>query len=57
VLLSSKTVLYSGVAAELTRLDPDHVFCIGLTTALADAVRAALPSASVVSINGTLAGR
>ncbi|MBN1631915.1 MAG: cell wall-binding repeat-containing protein [Thermoleophilia bacterium] len=54
VLLSSKTVLYSGVRAELERLDPDHVFCIGLTLALADQVRAALPSAAVTSINGIL---
>ncbi|MBN1629527.1 MAG: cell wall-binding repeat-containing protein [Thermoleophilia bacterium] len=53
VLLSSKTVLYSGVAAELTRLDPDHVFCIGLTgTAVADAVQGILPEAAVVTING-----
>ncbi|MBN1629318.1 MAG: cell wall-binding repeat-containing protein [Thermoleophilia bacterium] len=55
VLLSSKTVLYSGVAAELTRLDPDHVFCIGLTgTTVADGVRALLPGAAVTSINGVL---
>ncbi|MBN1629362.1 MAG: cell wall-binding repeat-containing protein, partial [Thermoleophilia bacterium] len=53
VLLSSKTILYSAVAAELTRLDPDHVFCIGLTgTTVADAVAALLPGATVISING-----
>jgi hypothetical protein len=54
VLLSSKTALYSNVKAELQRLAPDQVFCIGLTgTAVADAVKAALPGAVVTSINGT----
>ena len=55
VLLSSKTDLYSGVAAELMRLHPDYVFCIGLTgTGVADAVKAILPTANVTRINGTL---
>ena len=53
VLLSSKTVLYGNVSTELQRLAPARVFCIGLTAALADAVRAALPAATVTSINGT----
>lgn len=53
VLLSSKTILYSAVKNELQRLGPDHVFCIGLTDALANAVQDALPGAAVSSIRGT----
>jgi hypothetical protein len=54
VLLSSRTVLYTGVRDELLRLAPDHVLCIGLAgTAVADAVKGVLPEANVVSINGT----
>lgn len=54
VLLSSDTLLYSSVAAELQRLGPDYVFCIGMTASLADQVRAALPAATVTPINGLL---
>ncbi|MBN1632461.1 MAG: cell wall-binding repeat-containing protein [Thermoleophilia bacterium] len=54
VLLSSKTILYANVKDELQRLDPDYVFCIGLTSGLAGAVSTALPSATVTSINGSI---
>jgi peptidoglycan hydrolase-like amidase len=53
VLLSSLTGLYGNVEAELLRLAPDYVFCIGLSSAVADAVKAKLPGATVTPINGT----
>ncbi|MBN1629317.1 MAG: cell wall-binding repeat-containing protein, partial [Thermoleophilia bacterium] len=53
VLLNSKTILYSNVRNELIRLDPDYVFCIGLTgTTVANAVQSALPGTAVTMING-----
>jgi hypothetical protein len=53
VLLSSKTILYTAVRDELIRLDPDYVFCIGLTgTTVADAIQTALPGTVVTLING-----
>jgi hypothetical protein len=52
VLLNSTTVLYGAVHDELVRLAPAQVFCIGLSNAVASAVRAALPAATVTSING-----
>jgi Tol biopolymer transport system component len=52
VLLTDKAGLFSTVRAELVRLAPAQVFCIGLSNAVASAVRAALPAATVTSING-----
>jgi Tol biopolymer transport system component/putative cell wall-binding protein len=53
VLLNSTTILYSTVKAELQRLAPDHVFCIGLSSTVATKVQEALPAADVVSIGGS----
>jgi SpoIID/LytB domain protein len=53
VLLNSLTILFDNVRAELVRLAPDRVFCIGLSSAVADAVKVALPGATVTPINGT----
>jgi hypothetical protein len=53
VLLNSTSILYSNVKAELQRLAPGVVFCIGLSDAVAGAVLAALPSATVYLITGT----
>jgi putative cell wall-binding protein len=53
VLLTGTTVLYSTAKAELQRLSPTYVFCIGLSSAVVNAVKAALPSATVTAINGT----
>jgi hypothetical protein len=53
VLLSSITVLMGSVQAELVRLHPDRVFCIGLSSAVANAVKTALPGATVTRINGS----
>jgi putative cell wall-binding protein len=46
-------VLSDSAQAELVRLAPDYVFCIGLSGAVAGAVTAALPGATVTPINGT----
>jgi hypothetical protein len=53
VLLSSITVLMGSVQAELVRLHPDRVFCIGLSSAVANAVKTTLPGATVTRINGS----
>ncbi len=53
VLLTYKTALANNVKAEIVRLNPKYVFCIGLSTATVSAVRAALPiTATVTALNG-----
>jgi len=44
VLLTPASGLENGTKAELQRLAPDYVFCIGLSTAVVDLVEAALPA-------------
>ena len=53
VLLTYKTALANNVKAELQRLAPKYVFCIGLSTAAVNSVKTALPTATVTAINGT----
>jgi hypothetical protein len=53
VLLTQKTGLDIRTKAELQRLAPSSVFCIGLSPTVFAAVRAALPSTNVISITGT----
>jgi len=53
VLLTYKVGLNNGVKAELVRLAPTYVFCVGLPTLVVDQVKAALPTAVVTSITGT----
>ena len=52
VLLTPKWGLNNAVKAELQRLAPERVFCIGLATSTVSAVKAALPTAAVTSISG-----
>lgn len=56
VLLTRSSTLPPGVAAELARLAPGHVWVVGGTGAISDevveAVRATLPSAQVVRLAG-----
>jgi putative cell wall-binding protein len=52
VLLTPGTGLENGTSAELQRLAPDYVFCIGLAVEVVAAVDAALPEAAVTAING-----
>jgi outer membrane protein assembly factor BamB/putative cell wall-binding protein len=53
LLLTPGSGLNTAVRAELLRLAPTHVFCVGLPPAVADAVVTALgPGATVTSING-----
>ena len=52
VLLTPVSGLENGTRAELQRLAPTYVFVIGLSTTVANAVQAALPTATVVAING-----
>jgi hypothetical protein len=52
VLLTYKTALDNGTRAELQRLAPTYVFCIGMSPAVVSAVQAALPTATVTAING-----
>jgi hypothetical protein len=54
VLLTPMVGLENGTKAELQRLAPDYVFVIGLPANVVDAVKAALPSATVTPINGAL---
>jgi putative cell wall-binding protein len=56
VLLTGTTALYSTVKNELVRLNPKYVFCIGLSSTVAHLVKAALPSATVTSVNGAGTG-
>ncbi len=51
-LLTPAVGLENGTSAELQRLDPTNVFVIGLSGTVVSAVQAALPSATVVAING-----
>ncbi len=53
VLLNSPTLLFGYVRDELVRLAPDYVFCIGLSSAVAAAVKAELPGTNVITINGS----
>jgi hypothetical protein len=52
VLLTPTTSLNSGARAELLRLNPSFVVCIGLTDTIRNAVQAALPTATVTTIRG-----
>jgi N-acetylmuramoyl-L-alanine amidase len=52
VLLNSTTILQSTVRNEIVRLAPTYVFCIGLTDAVVNAVKTALPGATVTAIRG-----
>ena len=53
VLLTYKSALANNVKAELQRLAPQYVFCIGLSTSRWTTVKTALPTATVTAINGT----
>ena len=52
VLLTPTSGLENGTKAELQRLAPTYVFVIGLSTTVVNAVQTALPTATVVAING-----
>jgi hypothetical protein len=52
VLLSPKAGLVPAVRTELQRLAPKYVFCIGFSTKVVNAVKAALPTSTVNSITG-----
>ena len=52
MLLTYKTALANNVKAELQRLAPTYVFCIGLSGATVSSVITALPTATVTSITG-----
>jgi hypothetical protein len=52
VLLTPGIGLENGTRAELIRLQPTYVFVIGMSTSIANAIQTALPSATVVPING-----
>jgi outer membrane protein assembly factor BamB len=52
VLLTPASGLENGTRTELQRLAPSVVFCIGLPRAVVNAVKAALPAATVNSITG-----
>lgn len=52
VLLTYRSALANNVTTELQRLAPKHVICIGFSSAVVDAVKAALPTATVTAING-----
>jgi putative cell wall-binding protein len=52
VLLHPKSGLNAAAVNEVKRLAPTKVFCIGLSTSVVNAVIAALPSATVIPING-----
>jgi len=56
VLLTPTVGLENGTRDELIRLQPDTVFVIGLSTAIVDAIRAVLPGAGVVLIEGPVNG-
>jgi hypothetical protein len=53
VLLTPSDGLENGTRAELQRLAPTYVLLVGLSSGITSAVEAALPSATVISINGT----
>ncbi len=52
VLLTPSTGLENGTKAELQRLAPAQIFCIGLSPVAVAAVQAALPTATVTVLNG-----
>jgi N-acetylneuraminic acid mutarotase len=52
VLLTPGSGLTVGVSAEIVRLAPTRVFCVGLSDGVANAVRAAVPGATVDVIRG-----
>ncbi len=52
VLLTYRSALANNVKAELQRLAPSNVFCIGMSDAVVNAVVAALPGTTVTAING-----
>ena len=52
VLLTPTSGLENGTKAELQRLAPTYVFVIGLSTSVVNVVQTALPTATVVAING-----
>ncbi len=54
VLLTPTIGLNNGVRAEILRLNPSFVICIGLSDTIRNAVQAALPTATVSTIRGTL---
>ena len=56
VLLTYQTALANNVKAELQRLAPANVFCIGMSDAVVNAVIAALPGTTVTSITGGVGG-
>jgi beta propeller repeat protein len=53
VLLTYQTALANNVKAELQRLAPKYLFCIGLSATAVNSVKAALPTSTVTAINGT----
>jgi SpoIID/LytB domain protein len=53
VLLTYQAALANNVKAEIRRLAPSFVYCIGMAQAVVDAVAAAVPDAVVASITGT----
>jgi hypothetical protein len=55
VLLTPAIGLENGTKAEMQRLAPDHVFCVGLSTTVVDQVKAAMGAGvTVTAINGVL---
>jgi Tol biopolymer transport system component len=52
VLLTYQNALANNVKAELQRLAPANVFCIGMSDAVVNAVAAALPGATVTPVTG-----
>jgi len=52
VLLTPAVGLNNGAEAEMQRLAPQYVFCIGLSDAVVNEVRSALPAATVTTIRG-----
>jgi len=56
VLLTTDAGLENGTRAELQRLQPDQVFCVGLSTDIVAAVNEALPDAAVTLIEGPATG-
>lgn len=53
VLLNQKTSVNGAVMAEIRRLAPQTVFCIGYSTTMVTAIRRVLPGITVTPINGT----
>jgi hypothetical protein len=53
ILLTPAVGLNNAVKNEMQRLAPKYVFCIGLSSTVVNAVKAALPGATVTAINGS----